>query len=186
MDLLRSIDWGMVRELASFTSQHVWVALVVYTAAELLIAIPFLTLYVLWRRPEPVSHKHGNQKAALMAVMTMALALAAKALVNFLWFRPRPFVSHPELATLPLRVDPASFPSGHTVIAFAIAFSLWHSGLKKAALWLFMVAACIGLARVAAGVHYPSDVAGGILIAFAASWYLHREASSIRRFLPNE
>jgi undecaprenyl-diphosphatase len=95
-------------------------------------------------------------------------------------------VSHPDLDALPLKVDPSSFPSAHTLIAFSIAFSLYMSGIKKAASWLLFLGVLIGLARVMAGVHYPSDIIGGILIALASSWYLHREASSIRKFLPND
>lgn len=186
MDLLRSIDYWVIQQLTAYTDSHIWLALAVYTVAELFIAIPVITLFVLWRQPEPISHKHGNQKAALMAVMSLFLALAIKSLLIFLWFRARPFVSHPDLIHLPLRVDPSSFPSGHTIVAFSIAFSLWHSGLKKLATWLLWLGVFIGLARVMAGVHYPSDIVGGILIALLSSWYMHREASSIRKFLPND
>ncbi len=186
MDTLRSLDYNLIKTLATYTHDHTWLAIFVSFCAELLIIVPFLVLYVLWKKPEPVSNKHGNQKAALLALVSLVLALAAKSLVNFLYFRPRPFVSHPDLLHLPFKVDPASFPSGHTIIAFVIAFSLWHSGLRKVATWLLIVATLVGLARIAAGVHYPSDVIGGILIALASSWYMHREASSIRKFLPNE
>ena len=186
MDTLRSLDWHVVHALATYTGTHVWVALAVMIIAELFILIPFVSLLVLWRRPEPISHRHGNQKAALLAVMTMVLALAIKALLNFLINRPRPYITHIDLAHLPLHVDSASFPSGHTLITFAIAFSLWHSGLHKLATWLLIISSLIAVSRVAAGVHYPSDILGGIVVAFVASLYLHREASSIKRYLPNQ
>lgn len=185
MDLIRALDWGILRELTEFTQSSLTMAIIISVMAELLIIIPFVTLFALWRMPEPVSHHHGNQKAALLAILTVFLALALNSLIEFLIFRDRPFVSHPELYHLPLKVDPASFPSGHTLLAFSVAFSLWMSGLRKAGGWLLFIACCIGFGRIAAGVHYPTDVAGGIVVALLASWYLHREASSIKKFLPN-
>jgi membrane-associated phospholipid phosphatase len=185
MDLIRSFDFWLLNQLATFTVQHSWAYMVVYVMAQGLIVVPVVALYVLWRQPEPISHKHGNQKAALLAVMTLFLALAAKSLIVFLWFRARPYIAHPDLLHLPLNPDPSSFPSGHTIVAFSIAFSLMYSGLKKVSSWLLFVAILIGLGRVMAGVHYPSDVIAGVLISWAAAWYLHREASSIRKFLPD-
>ncbi|HSI20518.1 MAG TPA: phosphatase PAP2 family protein [Verrucomicrobiae bacterium] len=185
MDTIHALDWWVVRELALWAGDNVWSSFATVLIAEFLIVIPILTVYILWRRPEPLSHKHGNQKAALMAVLVVVFGLAFKAVLNFMLFRERPFVTHPELANLPLHVDPASFPSGHTLITFAIAFSIWHSGMHRLGKWLLFLSLLIALSRIAAGVHYPTDILGGIVVAYCASWYLHREASSIRRFLPN-
>jgi undecaprenyl-diphosphatase len=185
MQLISQLDFWIVKELASYTVHHAWLAIVVYVAAQGVIVIPVLTLLVLWRKPEPISHKHGNQKAALLAVMSLFLALAVKSVIVFLWFRARPYVTHPEMIRLPLNPDPSSFPSGHTIVAFSIAFSIIYSGLKKVGSWLLFVAIIVGLARVFAGVHYPTDILGGIVVSAWSAWYIHREASSIRKFLPD-
>ena len=74
------------------------------------------------------------------------------------------------------RTDPHSFPSGHAVrmaMLAAAGFGLGHPWFGLAlALWAPLVA----LARVAMGVHYVSDVVGGLLIGVAAglalSWLL--------------
>jgi undecaprenyl-diphosphatase len=59
--------------------------------------------------------------------------------------------------------DRFSFPSGHTMTAFAIAFSL---GLYYPALLMGLVfcAASVGASRVILGLHYASDVAVGAVI----------------------
>lgn len=55
-----------------------------------------------------------------------------------------------------------SFPSGHTVLFFAIAFSFYGTRL----FWPLVVIAVLGsVARVFVGVHYPADVAASIAIA---------------------
>ena len=63
-----------------------------------------------------------------------------------------------------------SFPSGHTVVYFAVAFSFY--GTKW--FWPLIILATLGsVARVFVGVHYPSDIAVSILIA-GISVYLLR------------
>ena len=57
-----------------------------------------------------------------------------------------------------------SFPSGHTAIMFGVSASLVMIFRKKKFLFLFIMAALVGVSRYALGVHYPIDVvAGGIL-----------------------
>jgi len=76
-------------------------------------------------------------------------------------------------------LDPASFhivgnpltslamPSGHTLTAFALATALFFSvppARRKYGLWLFVLAALAGLARVAVGAHWPADVLAGMSV----------------------
>ena len=65
-----------------------------------------------------------------------------------------------------------SFPSGHslnsTVTYGLIALLVWRSDLPRwvrvaTALGLASLVVCVGLSRIALGVHYPSDVLGGWL-----------------------
>lgn len=65
----------------------------------------------------------------------------------------------------------ASFPSGHTVTAFACATALsffWPRGRW----FLFALACVIGVSRVLVGAHYPTDVLGGAMIGAACAWGL--------------
>jgi undecaprenyl-diphosphatase len=77
--------------------------------------------------------------------------------------RERPCATEPHCWSILLPPDRFSFPSGHTITAFAIAFSL---GLYYPALMvgLFFCAASVGASRVILGLHYLSDVLAGILI----------------------
>jgi len=57
-----------------------------------------------------------------------------------------------------------SFPSGHTLTAFAVATALYFScdkNKRKPMLLLFVVAAFVGLSRSAVGAHWITDIFGG-------------------------
>jgi undecaprenyl-diphosphatase len=78
--------------------------------------------------------------------------------------RERPSEPHCWASLLP--PDRFSFPSGHTITAFAIAFSL---GLYYPALLVGLVFCALSVAssRVILGLHYLSDVLVGIVIGTA-------------------
>lgn len=61
-----------------------------------------------------------------------------------------------------------SFPSGHTVSAFIIAFVFSYYFPKQRVLFITL-ASLTGFSRIYCGVHYPSDVLGGVLFAFITS-----------------
>jgi undecaprenyl-diphosphatase len=77
--------------------------------------------------------------------------------------RERPCATEPHCWSILLPPDRFSFPSGHTITAFAIAISL---GLYYPALLLGLVfcALSVGASRMILGLHYLSDVLAGILI----------------------
>lgn len=62
-------------------------------------------------------------------------------------------------------VSNPSFPSGHAVVFFALAFAVWHFRRDRAH-WFFSFAVLISFARVFAGVHWISDIFGSFLVAW--------------------
>lgn len=88
-------------------------------------------------------------------------------LVRFFFFRPRPFLDGGVLQLIPKDPAEASFPSGHAVIMFALAFAVFHKHKGWGSL-MFAFAFISALSRVVAGVHYPADILAGIVIGFLA------------------
>lgn len=66
-----------------------------------------------------------------------------------------------------------SFPSGHSVTAFATATALAFMA-PRAGKALILLAALIGLSRVVTGAHYPSDVIAGMAIGVAVVMFMRR------------
>jgi membrane-associated phospholipid phosphatase len=56
-----------------------------------------------------------------------------------------------------------SFPSGHATTSFAIAFVIGFMSRRWFPLML-LIAAIVGVSRVAVVAHYPTDVLGGIVV----------------------
>lgn len=83
--------------------------------------------------------------------------------------RPRPFNVNPELVTLIKHPSSFSFPSGHTSGSLTAAMVLYHLMPKKIGVPAVALATMIAFSRMYIGVHYPTDVLGGIAVAVVAS-----------------
>ncbi|MBV5310358.1 phosphatase PAP2 family protein [Chromatium okenii] len=65
----------------------------------------------------------------------------------------------------------ASFPSGHSVTAAVLCgVFIAHARLSEWRILLLLIAILIGMSRIAVGVHWPVDVAAGLLGGTLAAW----------------
>ena len=113
----------------------------------------------------------GDRWARRAAWRGIGSLLAASAVANIagkgLTARGRPDIRVPPARRLPRTPQTMSFPSGHaaSAAAFATGVALEKPGL---AVPVIVLAAVVGVSRVATGVHYPSDVLAGFAIGTAA------------------
>ncbi|MHB1399698.1 MAG: phosphatase PAP2 family protein [Trichloromonadaceae bacterium] len=95
----------------------------------------------------------------LAALGSVALFMAVKNLIG----RPRPCDAWSGVTSLMTAPDRFSFPSGHTMTAFAV-FAAFAPFLPSSILLFLPLAVLIGLSRVFLGLHYPSDVLVGAVL----------------------
>jgi acid phosphatase (class A) len=74
--------------------------------------------------------------------------------------RPRPFVVDSNLTPMVYPKATASYPSGHTTLAYVMAILL-ASMVPEKATPIFNRAASYGYNRVVAGAHFPTDIEAG-------------------------
>ena len=114
-------------------------------------------------------------KKTRRAGIASALALLGSLLVNNLILkdliaRTRPYDAVEGVRLLIERQSDYSFPSGHTGSSFSSASAIFFNLPKRYGIAALVLASLIAFSRLYVGVHYPSDVAAGILIGFALGW----------------
>lgn len=157
-------DAAIAAWLRTYAGPFEW--LTVFVASYVPYLIVLAAVVLLAKEPR------GRMKIWKLAYVALAAVVGRgilASLVHQVWNRPRPFVAEgfsPLLALAPS----ASFPSGHVTLLFGISVALLMAGRKKEGWWLTGLSLAVGIARVAAGVHWPSDIVGGIVAGVVGAW----------------
>jgi len=113
-----------------------------------------------------LKEKNWKKRIYFFSLVILSLILSRGIItesIRFFYQRPRPFAVL-NINSLLHDSDP-SFPSGHSSAYFALAFAVYYIN-KKWGRWFLFGALLMGIARVFVGVHWPTDILGGIIIAF--------------------
>jgi undecaprenyl-diphosphatase len=163
------VDESTVLWLNGFVGESVFVDAVMEALVSdyLVPVLGSLVLLGLWFTGTSDAERYRNQLVTLTGGITVGFANAQVAIVNALMFRDRPFVD----LDINLHFYPptdSSFPANAAGVGFGIATAVWlrHRRLGVA---LYVLAGLWGLARVYAGVHYPTDILGGAVIGVVAA-----------------
>lgn len=119
-----------------------------------------LLLLWLWVRAGAIGE---GRRVLLLAAFAAVLSLGVNVVLNVVAPRPRPFLVLPAHVLVPPPHD-ASFPSDHAAVTTAIGVTLILGGQAVRGVAAMIGAVLIGIARVMVGVHYPSDIAGGMVV----------------------
>lgn len=176
MSIFQSADRELVKAATELGGRDELRDQIVFVSAEIL---PFVAIAVgLWIffRGKNKRQKDKDQNVVLLALAAVLIAVGVRWLVGESLDRERPFVTLPDLHSLDLASAASnSFPSLHAMILFAFAGTFYFIGHHPNwARLLLLLAAVVVIARVMAGVHYPSDVIAGailgLVVAKIVSW----------------
>ncbi|MCX8158672.1 MAG: phosphatase PAP2 family protein [Candidatus Pacearchaeota archaeon] len=127
--------------------------------------IAFIALIILWK-----DKKYGKYFfiAFMIAICLHGLfneVLWEKALANKIWYREPPHLAYPnEIVQIGHPNRETSFPSDHmSFLTLSLVIICYY--YRKRWVWLTSLFAIIlmGLSRIHNGMHYPTDVLGGII-----------------------
>lgn len=158
------MDWSIAHSLNSFMFHHDGLEdpLLAYVVASEALYFGMLLLVCAFARHIRWA---GLRRTAVHAGISAGLGLLVVKIITEVYYRPRPFVTHPHAVHLFASHAPdSSFPSDHATASIAIATAIllrrrWGWG---AVAMVFAVILCFG--RVALGFHYPTDVIAGAAI----------------------
>lgn len=107
--------------------------------------------------------------------ITVLLALVIGALITNVVLknavaRMRPYDYTGQILLLIEKQLDYSFPSGHSCASFAAACVCVKKLPKKYGIPCMILAVLIAFSRLYVGVHYPTDVLGGIVIGLCSGW----------------
>jgi membrane-associated phospholipid phosphatase len=151
-------------------------AFITHSVTPLSIAVPAGAITYAFIKKDDQSIQDAVEISSSV-ILSGIISLGLKHTVN----RERPFETYPfiEQAT---SVTTASFPSGHTTHAFALATSVslvypqWYI-IAPSYLW----AGAVGYSRMHLGVHYPSDVLAGAIIGSGSAYLCHKINQKIKK-----
>lgn len=173
--MLMQLDWGVLHWIQAHLTGGVLDGIMLAITR-----VGGLWLWVAAAMALLCTKKYRRQGVLLLAGILAAATVNAK-LLKPLFARPRPCWLEPNVPLLVPSPGDFSFPSGHTVTAFAGAAVLW--GANRRFGWaVFPAAALTAFSRLYLFVHFPSDVLGGgvigtalgLAVFYGGSWAMGR------------
>jgi undecaprenyl-diphosphatase len=113
-----------------------------------------------------------NKIIGIEALLALAISQVIVHTLKMILSRERPYKILEHLNTFGIDLPDYSFPSGHTTASFSLATTL-ALNMPKILVIVLILAAIIAVSRVYLGVHYPTDVAAGIIIGVGCSIMVH-------------
>ncbi|MBO5007852.1 MAG: phosphatase PAP2 family protein [Clostridia bacterium] len=124
-----------------------------------------------------------TRKCGICAAVSLILCLIiGNGVLKPLFDRVRPYDFDKAIKLIIPALGDPSFPSGHTMAAFAVAESI-RRYYKTPGIYVYIGAALMGLSRIYLCVHYPTDVIFGAMLGIVYGYASYKLISLERKTL---
>jgi undecaprenyl-diphosphatase len=173
MEFLRNADIAALKFINDLAGRSVYSdAVLIFLAVYFIFIVAALHFLFFWRAK--------RLDLWFWSCMSAGVAYSIKLAMALIHFRSRPFVMDGITKLIDKSSTEASFPSGHTLISFALALGVFWFNRRWGIVFL-VGALVVALSRIAVGVHYPSDILAGIIISFLLSFSVKQRVNEKHR-----
>lgn len=144
-------------------------AFIIFFAHYLAYLLIVLFLLFVWISRHPYQEK--IRFLWVVSISTLISRGIVSPAIHFLYHRPRPFMAYEVRQLIP--ESGFSFPSNHAIFFFALSAAIYLFDKKWGSVF-FLASVFMGVSRVAAGVHYPSDIFSGAFLGIGISYAVYR------------
>lgn len=126
-------------------------------------------LWLSAKRTSGEGRANAINRALILFIIAYGVALVAASLLKVALAFPRPAIVFGDAIRLIGEADSQySLPSGHATFSALVVSSLWALASKRFQWVLILYLVAVGWSRVAAGMHFPADVAAGWIVGAAS------------------
>lgn len=175
-----SIDSSLVRSLNSWGEHHrSLVRICSNDLVYIVILLAALWLVIQILKSYPI--KHGSRdfavnlvkKGVVILAIPLGIAIVISESISAIYVRQRPFVTDSKVHLLVPHAADGGMPSHHIVFMAVLVASIYYYD-KRSAIFFALLTLITGVARVVAGIHYPTDIVIGALIGAIIVYVYHR------------
>lgn len=180
-----SIDSSIVRSLNSWGESHT--SLVRICSNDLVYIV--ILLAALWfvvqiLKAYPIKNGFKGfavnllRKGIVILAIPLGIAIAISELISAIYVRQRPFVADSSVHLLVPHSADGGMPSHHIVFMAALVATIYYYD-RRSATFFAILTLITGIARVIAGIHYPTDILVGALVGAIIVYVYHRVVPAI-------